>query len=190
MKARRRIAVALAVLLASATTGHAALGDEIADDAAGVAASAWGAAKAASGGLRTAAGSLFASPDPADYLPARMPDRDRRFLALMEAAGYRLAAIDTGEGLFARVRYRFRQQRALAPADLERLRWGLAEHQARHPGAVASAERRALRGLLAVGAATGFRVAAVDIGLRPWPKVSFHLTARDPSPPRFMNNPG
>jgi hypothetical protein len=180
MKARRRIAVTLIVLLTSTATGHAAFGDEIANDAAGVAASAWEAARAATGGLWTAAGSLFASPDPSEYLPARMPDRDRRFLALMEAAGYRLAAIDTGEGLFGRVRYRFRQQRALSPGDLERLRHGLAEHRARHPGAVASAERRALRGLLAVGAATGFRVAAVNVDLRPWPKVSFHLTARDP----------
>jgi hypothetical protein len=180
MKARRRIAVTLVVLLTSTATGHAALGDEIANDAAGVAASAWEAAKAATGGLGTAAGSLFASPDPSEYLPARMPNRDRRFLALMEAAGYRLAAIDTDEGLFGRVRYRFRQQRALSPGDLERLRHGLAEHRARHPGAVASAERRALRGLLAVGAATGFRVAAVNVDLRPWPKVSFHLIARDP----------
>jgi hypothetical protein len=56
----------------------------------------------------------------------------------------------------------------------------LAEHRARHSGAVASAKRRALRGLLAVGAATGFRVAAVDVDLRPWPKVSFRLTPRDP----------
>jgi hypothetical protein len=180
MKARRRIAVTLVVMLASVTTGRAALGDEIANEAAGVAASAWEAAKAASGGLWTAAGSLFASPDPSEYLPARMPDRDRRFLALMEAAGYRLATIDTDEGLFGRVRYRFRQQRALSPGDLERLRYGLAEHRARHSGAVAAAERRALRGLLAVGAASGFGVATVDVALRPWPKVSFHLTARDP----------
>jgi hypothetical protein len=180
MKAPRRIAVALVVVLASATTGPAALGDEIADGAAGVAASAWEAAKAATGGLWTAAGSLLASPDPFEYLPEQMPNRDRRFLALMEAAGYRLAAIDTGEGLFGRVRYRFRQQRALSPGDLERIRRGLAEHRARHSGAVASAERRALRGLLAVGAATGFRVAAVDVDLRPWPKVSFRLTPRDP----------
>src|SRR4051812_25722823 len=55
MKAQRRIAVAMVVLLASATTGPAALGDEIADHAAGVAGSAWEAAQAASGGLWTAA---------------------------------------------------------------------------------------------------------------------------------------
>jgi hypothetical protein len=45
---------------------------------------------------------------------------------------------------------------------------------------VAAAERRALRGVLAVNAATGFRVAVVDVDLRPWPKVSFRLAARDP----------
>jgi hypothetical protein len=172
---RRRVA-----RLAGLCPHRARGGNEIADGAAGVAASAWEAAKAATGGLWTAVGSLFGMPDPFEYLPEQMPNRDRRFLALMEAAGYRLAAIDTGEGLFGRVRYRFRQQRALAPGDLERLRHGLAEHRARHSGAVASAKRRALRGLLAVGAATGFRVAAVDVDLRPWPKVSFRLTPRDP----------
>ena len=98
----------------------------------------------------------------------------------METAGYRLAAIDTGEGLFGRVCYRFRQQRELSPGDLERLWYGLEEHRACHPGAAASAERRALRGLLAVSAATDFQVDAVDVDLRPWPKVSFHLTARNP----------
>jgi hypothetical protein len=180
MKARRRIAVAMVVLLASTTTGPAALGDEIADHAAAVAGSAWEAAQAATGGLWTAAGSLFALPDPSEYLPARMPNRDRRFLALMEAAGYRLAAIDTGEGLFGRVRYRFRKQRELSPGDFEHLRYGLAEHRAHHSGAAASAERRALRGLLAVGAATDFQVDVVNLDLRPWPKVSFYLTARDP----------
>ena len=109
-----------------------------------------------------------------------MPDRDRRFLALMEAAGYRLAAIDTDEGLFGRVRYHFEQQRALASGDLERIRRGLVEHRARHSGPIASAERRALLALLMVGNAPGFRVASVNINLRPWPKVSFHLAARDP----------
>ena len=37
-----------------------------------------------------------------------------------------------------------------------------------------------------LAAAPGFRVASVNINLRPWPKVSFHLTAPDPiigSPP-------
>jgi hypothetical protein len=98
----------------------------------------------------------------------------------MDAAGYRLAAIDTDEGLFGRVRYRFEQQREASLDDLERVRRVLAGHKARHAGAVAAAERRALRGVLAVNAATGFRVASVDVALRPWPKVRFRLAARDP----------
>ena len=80
--------------------------------------------------LAAAATSLFATPDPFEYLPEQMPNRDRRFLALMEAAGYRLAAIDTDEGLFGRVRYHFEQQRALSPGDLKRIRRGLVEHRA------------------------------------------------------------
>ena len=110
-----------------------------------------------------------------------MPNRDRRFVALMDAAGYRLAAIDTSEGLFGRVRYQFQQQRASSPDDLERIRRGFVEHRAHHSGPIASAERRALRGLLAVNAMTGYQVASVNIELLPWPKVSFHLTAQDPS---------
>ena len=180
MNTPRRVAVALVVMLTSATAGQAAPGDGVADGAAGIAASLWDSAKTGTGGLWTAATSLFATPDPFEYLPEQMPNRDRRFLALMEAAGYRLAAIDTDEGLFGRVRYHFEQQRALSSGDLERIRRGLVEHRAHHSGPIASAERRALLALLTVGDAPGFRVATVNISLRPWPKVSFHLTARDP----------
>ena len=90
MKAPRCVAVALAVLLASVTAGHAAARDDIADGAAGIVASAWDSVRAGTGGLWTAAGSLLATPDPFEYLPGQMPDRDRRFLPLMEAAGYRV----------------------------------------------------------------------------------------------------
>ena len=180
MKTSPRVAIALVVMLTSATAGHAAPSEGVDDEAAGIAASLWDSAKTGTGGLWTAATSLFATPDPFDYLPEQMPNRDRRFLALMEAAGYRLAAIDTDEGLFGRVRYHFEQQRASSPNDLERVRRGLVEHRAHHSGAIASAQRRALLALLMVGDAPGFQVTAVSIDLRPWPKVSFHLTARDP----------
>src|SRR4051794_41788916 len=75
-----------------------------------------------------------------------MPDRDQRFLALMDAAGYRLAAIDTSEGVLGRVRLLFTQQRSPSPEDLDRLRRGLAEHRARHFSPVTEAEWRAPRG--------------------------------------------
>jgi hypothetical protein len=115
MKLLHRVAVALVVLLTSGAVGHAASRSEQAtDDAAGLAASAWEAVKTGAGGLWIAAGSLFGTPDPFEYLPEQMPDRDQRFLALMDAAGYRLAAIDTSEGVLGRVRIRFAQQRAVA----------------------------------------------------------------------------
>jgi hypothetical protein len=182
MKKVRCGVVAVVVLLTSATSGHAASSaGSGADDAAGIAGTVWEAAKAGTGGLWTATTSLFRTPDPFEYLPEQMPNRDRRFVALMDAAGYRLAAIDTSEGLFGRVRYQFQQQRASSPDDLERIRRGFVEHGAHHSGPIASAERRALRGLLAVNAMTGYQVAFVNIELLPWPKVSFHLTAQDPS---------
>src|SRR4051812_49058858 len=115
MKLLHRVVVALVVLLTSGAVGHAASRSErAADDAAGLAASAWDAVKTGAGGLWIAAGSLFGTPNPFEYLPEQMPDRDQRFLALMDAAGYRLAAIDTSEGVLGRVRIRFAQQRAVA----------------------------------------------------------------------------
>src|SRR3954467_6537591 len=99
MKLLHRVVVALVVLLTSGAVGHAASrGEPAADDAAGLAASAWDAVKTGAGGLWIAAGGLFGTPDPFEYLPEQMPDRDQRFLALMDAAGYRLAAIDTSAG--------------------------------------------------------------------------------------------
>jgi len=175
MNSPRRLAVALAVLLTMTTAGNAAQHE----DAAGAAGSLWDAARTGTEGLWTAAGSLFAALDPLEYLPEQMPDRDRRFLALMQAAGYRLAAIDTDEGLFGRVRYRFEQQRTPSPDDLERVRLGLVEHRARHSGSVALTERRALIGLLAVSARPSFRVDSLKLDVRPWPKVSFHVIPRD-----------
>lgn len=182
MKLLHRVAVALVVLLTSGAVGHAAPRSEpAADDAAGLAASAWDAVKTGAGGLWIAAGSLFGTPDPFEYLPEQMPDRDQRFLALMDAAGYRLAAIDTSEGVLGQVRIRFAQQRAPSPEDLDRLRRGLAEHRARHFSPVAEAEWRALRGAVAVNATAGYRASAVTMDLLPWPKVSFRVIPRDPS---------
>jgi hypothetical protein len=108
-----------------------------------------------------------------------MPDRDQRFLALMDAAGYRLSAIDTAEGVLGRVRVHFVQQATPSPEDVDRVRRGLAEHRTRRAGSVALAEWRALRGALAVNATSGYRASAVNLDLLPWPKVSFHVVPRD-----------
>ena len=178
--ARRCTPATLAVVLALTTATPAALADDAPAAVAGAAASAWDPVKATTGSFWTAVTSLFVTPDPFDYLPEQMPERDRHFLAVMDVAGYRLATIETGGGLLGSVTYRFEQQRAPSTGDLDRVRVGLAEHQARFSGPAASAERRAVRGLLAVSDAPGFRVAAVDVELLPWPEVSFHLTARDP----------
>ena len=143
-----------------------------------MAASAWEAIKSGASGAIATVGGLFAASDPFDYLPEQLPERGRMFLALMEAAGYRLAEIDAGEGLLGEVTYRFKLQRRPSAGDLERVRRGLAEHESRFSGATARAERRVLRGLLAVADAPGFQVSAVRIDLLPWPEVRFHLTAR------------
>src|SRR5262245_45586438 len=81
----------------------------------GMAASAWGAVVAAMNQGWTAVTSRFGTPDPFGYLPEQLPPRDQSFLALMDAAGYRLAQVDTAGSLLARVRYRFVQERAASP---------------------------------------------------------------------------
>ena len=181
MNAFRSAAGVLVILLASSVVGHAAPSAEaVADDAAGVATTVWDRVKTGAGGLWTTASSLFTTLDPYEYLPEQMPNRDQRFLALMDAAGYRLAAIDTADGVLGRVRIHFVQQGAPSPDDLDRVRRGLAEHRARHAGSVALAEWRALRGVLAVNATSGYRASAVNVDLLPWPNVSFHVVPRDP----------
>ena len=181
MNAFRSAAAVVVILLALAPVGHAApSGEAVADDAAEVATTVWDRVKTGAGGLWTAAGSLFTTLDPLEYLPERMPGRDQRFLALMDAAGYRLAAIDTTEGVLGRVRVHFGQEDAApSPDDVDRVRRGLAEHRTRRAGSVALAEWRALRGALAVNATSGYRASAVNLDLLPWPKVSFHVVPRD-----------
>ena len=116
MNALRCAAAVLVVLVRTGGVGHAAPGgDAIGDSATDIAASAWDWVKAGAGGLWTAVSSLFATPDPFESLPEQMPNRDQRFLALMDASGYRLIAIDTSEGIVCRVRVRFAQQRTPSP---------------------------------------------------------------------------
>jgi hypothetical protein len=171
----------LALALGGAITVHAqdSVGQSMADGA-------WESVRSAAGGAAAAVASLFVAPDPFDYLPDQMPERGRQFLALMDAAGYPLSAIHTGGGWFGHVAYRFQQQRQASPGDLERVRRGLEQHAARYSGATARAERRALRGLLALADAPGFRAETVEVEVLPWPEVRFHLAPRDfaaPAPP-------
>jgi hypothetical protein len=168
-----RIAAAAAVLLSWSPVARAQE-----SGAADLAGSAWQSISSVAHDLIATVVGLFVDPDPFDYLPEQLSERGRMFLALMEAAGYRLAEIDAGEGLLGDVTYRFKLQRAPSAGDLERVRRGLAEHESRFSGATARAERRALRGLLAVADAPGFQVSAVRMDLLPWPEVRFHLTAR------------
>jgi hypothetical protein len=146
--------------------------------AADLAGSVWQSISSAANDLVAAVAGLFVDRDPYDYLPEQLSERDRMFLALMEAAGYGLAEIDIGEGVLGEVTYRFNMQRAPSAGDLERVRRGLAAHEERTSGATARAQRRALSGLLAVADAPQFQVSAVRIDLLPWPAVRFHLTAR------------
>ena len=173
----RRLGLAIAtfaLVIGGACTVHAQDGA-----GPGVADSTWEAVKATAAGVAATVTSLFVTPEPFDYLPDQMPERGRRFLALMDAAGYPIQSIDTGGGWFGHVAYRFRQQREASPGDLERVRRGLEEHAARYSGATARAERRALRALLALADAPGFRAETVEIELLPWPEVRFHLAPRD-----------
>jgi hypothetical protein len=180
--ARPWLAAVAALLLASGgSAAHAAAGDEgLAAGAAAAAGSAWEAVTSGAGSLWAALAGLFVAPDPFELLPERMAERDQRFLALMDTAGYPVAAIETDDGLVGHAGYRFEQRREPSAGDLDLLRRGLAEHAARYGGPLANAERRALRGLLSLADAPDFRVASVRLDVLPWPQVSFRLAARGP----------
>ena len=116
---------------------------------------------------------------PFDWLPEHMGDRDRDFLAAMQAAGYQLAAGETGGGLLPTVHYRFVLEREPTPVDIERTRTLLEEHRARHWGVKAMGQRAVLRSLIDASGSSAMRVAAVEIGLRPMPWIRYELSAVD-----------
>ena len=70
MKSRHYATIALILLLSSSSVGHAAaIADFVSEEATGIAATIWEATKRGAGGFWTASASLFAKPDPFEYLP-------------------------------------------------------------------------------------------------------------------------
>lgn len=174
--------VGLCLLISSLNSPVRAVdGNDLAAGATSAATSAWESMQSAAGNVWAAIASVLIAPDPFEYLPERLPDRERRFLALMDAAGYPLVAIETDDGIVGHVSYRFEQRREASAGDLELVGKGLAEHTARYGGPLAAAERRAVRGLIGLADAASFKVAAVRVDVRPWPQVSFSLAARAPA---------
>lgn len=114
---------------------------------------------------------------PLDWLPDRMSERDRAFLAAMQAAGYRLATAETGGGLLPTVQYRFVLDREPTPPDIERTRRMLEDHGDRFWGLSAMSQRRILRSLIEASGSSMMRVSAVEIGLRPVPWIRYELAA-------------
>lgn len=180
MPLRRTVGLCLLILSLSVPV-QAADGNDLAAGATSMATSAWESMKSAAGSLWAAVASVLVAPDPFEFLPERVPDRERRFLALMDAAGYPLVAIETDDGIVGHVSYRFEQRREPSAADLDLVSKGLAEHTARYGGPLAAAERRALKALLGLADAASFKVAAVRVDVRPWPQVRFSLAARVPA---------
>ena len=177
--ARCWLAPVCALLLGCSSVTYAAADKDPAGGAGAILGSAWETVTSGAGSVWAALTSLFGAPDPFQFLPEQMTERGRHFLGLMDTAGYRLVSIDTNDGLVGHVSYRFEQQREPSPADLELVRRGLAEHTARFGGPSAAAERRAIRGLLALTDAPDFRIAGVRLEILSWPEVSFHLAARE-----------
>jgi len=116
---------------------------------------------------------------PFDWLPEQMSERERDFVAAMQALGYRLAGAETGGGLLPSVQYRFVLEREPTPADVERARASLEQHRARYWGINATGQRSVLRSLIDASGSTAMRVAAVEIGLRPFPWIRYELSAVD-----------
>ncbi len=132
------------------------------------AATAWDATAAA-----------FLPAPPAPHLPDQMPPRTRAFIALMDEAGYRVSGIETGGMLLSHVRYQFVQERRLTAEDAERARNAIARHQARHSGISAAIHRWVAESVVEAALSKDYRVAAVDVTLRPLPSLTFQTVAVD-----------
>ncbi|MGE0725682.1 MAG: hypothetical protein AB7O45_14985 [Alphaproteobacteria bacterium] len=127
----------------------------------------------------SAVGSMLLPAAPGSYLPDQWPESDRAFLGLMQAAGYRLAAVETGGMILAHVAYRFVQERQLSEADrLDAVR-ALEAHRAAHRGIAPSLHRWVVESVLEAGLSPGYRVAAVTLTTRPLPSLAFQAVAVD-----------
>ncbi|MCC7273170.1 MAG: hypothetical protein IT561_10930 [Alphaproteobacteria bacterium] len=127
----------------------------------------------------SAAGAPFLPAAPGPFMPDQWSEPETEFLALMEAAGYRLASIETGGMLLTRVIYRFEQERRLSDGDRDRARRAIEAHRARSWGIAASAHRWVVESVIDAGLSTEFRVATVEVTTRPLPNLTFHVVALD-----------
>ncbi|WP_374447463.1 hypothetical protein [Stella sp.] len=125
------------------------------------------------------AASVFLPAVPSGHLPERQSERTRVFFELMELAGYRLAKIETGGMILSHVRYEFEQERRLTADDAERVRRAIARHEAQQTGISAAYHRWIARSVLDAALSDEFRVAAVQVTMRPVPSLEFRTVAVD-----------
>lgn len=139
----------------------------------------WSEVKDGAAAAWDTAASMFLPAVPSSHLPAQQPERTRAFLELMDLAGYRLATIRTGGMILSHVRYEFVQERRLTRDDAERASRAITRHEAQHSGIAAAYHRWVARSVLDAALSGEFRVAAVQVTLRPVPSLEFRTVAID-----------
>jgi hypothetical protein len=113
---------------------------------------------------------------PVDYvLQTEAADPDS-FQSLMDAAGYRLAQIDTGVSVLPSRSMVFRLARELTEADILRMERRLRRHEAAHSGPLARIQRSIVRTLVDAQDLGGYRITGVTIALLPIPSISYTLS--------------
>ncbi len=154
-------------------------GDGVVRSSVRVLESAWSGMLDGASWMWGATSATFLPAPPSDYLPDQLDPRTRAFLDLMELAGYRLASLETGGMILSHASYRFVQERLLTTEDAERVRRGIAQHRGRHSGVSAAVHRWIAQSVLDATASKEYRVAAVDITMRPLPSLTFQVVALD-----------
>jgi hypothetical protein len=119
---------------------------------------------------------------PADALPERISDDDRRFFAVLDALGLQLSEIKVGGTVVSSSVYRLVAAREPSDADIERAERRLDEYRATSGGLRAKAKQRIARSVLDLASDKGFVVTALVVGLSPWPSVNYEMNARSRPP--------
>ena len=120
--------------------------------------------------------------EPFQSLPAMLSDDDRKFFAVLDAAGLQLSEIKVGGSMLSPTTYRLVAAREPSTADLQRAEQMLSDYRASDSGLRAAAKQRIARAVLDLANGKGFLLSAMTIELSPWPTASYELQARNRPP--------
>jgi hypothetical protein len=122
---------------------------------------------------------LVSPPSALDVARRARPSDPYDFVAMMDAAGYKLKEVESSVALIPSVGFAFAIARELSDADREWVAVQLERHARRRSGLFASAERTIIQSLLDAQELGGYQIERLDVDLFPWPRVKFRITPSD-----------